>query len=69
MLGYDGPVTPAHVACLPLTRGQVMQLELTTEQKSLLTPQQSSAVSYMDISLYDLPSTCRYLYMIYQNHS
>ena len=43
-LGYDGPVTPAHVACLSLSAAQIAQLDLTKEQRADLSPYQDSVV-------------------------
>ena len=47
ILGYDGPVTPAHVACLALSAGQIAQLDLTKEQRAELSPYQDSVVSQL----------------------
>ena len=43
--GYEGPVTAAHIACLQLTAAQIMQLDLTGEQKVKLSPYQDAVVS------------------------
>ncbi|XP_063686306.1 kinesin-like protein KIF17 isoform X2 [Bolinopsis microptera] len=48
ILGYDGPVTPAHVACLALSAGQIAQLDLTKEQRAELSPYQDSVLSMLD---------------------
>ncbi|KAL5267811.1 hypothetical protein ACHWQZ_G004753 [Mnemiopsis leidyi] len=48
ILGYDGPVTPAHVACLSLSAAQIAQLDLTKEQRAELSPYQDSVLTMLD---------------------